>query len=99
MNLQTFLDRKKNGVSFKIKNRGDSTISKLELTIYYKDLAGDVIYDTRITPINAESLFGMTEPLKPNYIWQQEGQFFETPNVPSEWSGDADVEITEIQFE
>lgn len=88
------------GVDFKIKNAGDKTLKKIEVTVYFKDLSGSVIYDEKFYPVLVTEFGTDNEPLKPGYIWQQEqGKFYSAKKVPSEWQeGNADAKITDIEF-
>ncbi len=88
------------GVDFKIKNTGDKTLKKIEVTVYFKDSSGSVIYDEKFYPVLVTEFGTDNEPLKPGYIWQQEqGKFYSAKKVPSEWQkGNADAKITDIEF-
>ena len=96
------LDGRVPGVNFKIKNKGDRTLSKVEVTVYFKSPDGTVIAEESYYPVlvTEESFSGDNKPLKPNYIWQQErGHFYTAKNVPSEWKeGAASAKITAIEF-
>jgi len=99
---QTYLYEKVAGVNFKIKNNGDKTLSKVEVTVYFKDAAGVVIAEEDYYPVIATSFsFSDTKPLKPNYVWQMEqGKFYPAESVPSEWAeSNATAKITDIEFQ
>jgi len=100
--FSTYLDGKTPGVNFKIKNEGDKTLTKVEVTVYFKDAANNVIAEEDYHPVLvSEYSFGDNKPLKPNYIWQMEsGKFYTAKSVPSEWQeGNAVAKITDIKFE
>ena len=90
------------GVKFKIKNTGDRILNKVEVTVYFKDAKGNVIFEEDYRPVNthAISFTGDDKPLKPNYVWQMErGQFYPAKSVPSEWeTGSVSAKITDIEF-
>lgn len=96
------LDGKVPGVDFKIKNNGDQALSRVEVTIYFKDESDAVIFEKSFLPVlvSEYSFSGNNDPLKPGYIWQQErGHFYSAKDVPSEWSeGNVEAEITRIEF-
>jgi rRNA maturation protein Nop10 len=94
-------DGKIPGVDFKIKNSGDKTLKKVEVTVYFKDAGQNVIYDEKFFPVLVTDFGTDNQPLKPNYIWQAEqGHFMSAKNVPSEWlEGNAEVKITDIEFQ
>lgn len=99
----SYLDGKVPGVDFKIKNKGDKTLSKVEVTVYFKNADGTIIAEENYYPVLVSdySISGDNKPLKPNYIWQQErGKFYKADKVPSEWKeGAVSAKITDIEFE
>ncbi len=97
--FSTYTDEKTPGVIFKIKNMGDKTLSKIEVTVYFKDASNNTIAEESYRPVNEHS-FGDSKPLKPNYIWQMErSKFYTAESVPSEWQeGNAVAKITDIEF-
>ena len=90
------------GVEFKLKNKGDRTLRKVEVTVYFKDHSGAIIAEEDYNPVlvTKYSFGGDNKPLKPNYIWQLErGKFLQAKSVPSEWAkGKAEARITDIDF-
>ncbi len=90
------------GVTFKIKNVGDRSLDKVEVTIYFKDSSGNTIAEEDYHPVLVSnySMSGNNTPLKPGYIWQMErNKFYSAKQVPSEWKeGSIDAAITEIRF-
>lgn len=94
------LDGKVPGVDFKIKNTGDKTLKKIEVTVYFKDSSDNVIYDEKFYPVLVTQFGTDNESLNPGYIWQQEqGKFYAAKKVPSEWQeGNAVAKITDIEF-
>jgi len=94
-------DDRKPGVSFKLKNTGTRTLNEVEVTVFFRDAAGNVIAEEDYHPVLvSEYSFGDSKPLKPNYIWQMErGKFYQAENVPTEWQeGNATAKITDIEF-
>lgn len=99
----TYLDERIPGVDFKIKNKGDRDLKKIEVTVYFKDKDGNTISEETYYPVLVTELsFGSdNKPLKAGYIWQQErGKFYKAANVPDEWKvGSASAKITDIEFD
>lgn len=94
----TSLGSQEPGISFKIENKGDSTLSYIQVTAYFKNATGNNIYEKDFTVINSESAFGNSKPLKPNYIHQVDG-YYSVDGVPDEWQeGNVEAEISEIRF-
>jgi 3-methyladenine DNA glycosylase Tag len=99
---ETYLDKKVPGVVFKIKNTGNRTLKKVQITVYFKDTKGTIIYEKEYHPVleTEYSFSGDNKPLKPNYIWQMErGKFYKTASVPTEWKeGSVSAKVTNIEF-
>lgn len=98
----SYLDKNVPGVSFKLKNLGDRTLGKVQVTIYFKDKSDHTIYEKDLLPVlvSEYSFLGDNAPLKPGYIWQMEqGKFYALKKTPSEWvSGKASIKVTDIEF-
>ncbi|MEX2363248.1 MAG: hypothetical protein WD597_06470 [Balneolaceae bacterium] len=88
------------GINFKLKNNGDSTLSKVRVLFYFLNNEGNVIFEEDFLPVS-ESIWDDSKPLKPNYIWQNDqNKYFTIDNVPDEWkAGSVTAEITEISFQ
>ena len=99
---ETYLEKKVPGVEFKIKNNGNRTLKKVQVTVYFKDAKGTIIAEKQYHPVlvTKYSYGGDNKPLKPNYIWQQErGKFYKADSVPTEWKeGAVSANITNIEF-
>ena len=99
--MNSVLDGRVPGVLFKLRNRGDRQLDKVEVTVYFKDSTGRIIHEEDYTPILvSEFSFNDNKPLKPGYIWQMEsGRFYSAKSVPEEWvEGSVDMKITDIRF-
>ncbi len=90
------------GVEFKLKNKGNKILTKIKVTIYFKDSQNNVIFEENFLPILTSnfSLSGNNKPLKPNYIWNlKRDKFYSIDTVPSEWQeGNISAEISEIKI-
>ncbi len=88
------------GVVFKIKNNGNKDLTKVRLTVYFKDAFGNIIHEDYFTPISEYSWNSNSQSLKANRIWQMEsGTYYKADNVPSEWKeGSAEIKISDIEF-
>lgn len=98
----SFLDKNIPGVEFKLRNNGDRTLKRVQVTVYFKDAAGAVIAEEEYNPVLVTefSFGGDNKPLRPNYIWQMEhGKFYKADSVPSEWEeGSVSARITDLEF-
>ena len=94
------LDGRVPGVDFKIKNLGNRTLNEVDVRVVFYDAEGKPIAEETYYPVLESSYSSGHNPLRPNYIWQQErGQFYSAKNVPSEWKvGQVSATVTEIEF-
>lgn len=90
------------GVRFKLKNTGNETAIRVNVTFFFKGTAGSVIHEETFSPVGKPPFPGYTKrvPLKPNYIFQLgENEIFTVDRMPSEWQeGSFDVEITGVEY-
>lgn len=100
--FDSLLDGKVPGVLFKLKNKGDRTLDRVEVNCYFLDGSGNRIAEEDFYPVlvSEYSFGGDNKPLKPGYVWTMEaGKFYTAKSVPSEWKeGSIEVEISEIKF-
>lgn len=95
----TYEDKRVPGVSFKIKNFGNRTLERIEVTVSFFDRQGKVIHEAKYHPVSENSFDPDSKPLKPGFIWQLERDHFYTEkSTPTEWSGKAVAKITDISF-
>lgn len=95
-----YLSDKAVGVRFKIKNKGNQTLSRIEVLVKYKDKDGAIIYENILTPVYTSDWgSGDLAELKPNYIYQMKKDNYKVDeNVPDEWAGAFDIEISKVEF-
>jgi DNA-binding protein YbaB len=86
------------GVDFRIKNNGSQSLKKVEVTVYFKDKDGKIIYEDKFTPVSSAG--SNNSILKPHYIWQiEKGHFYTAKSVPSEWDKKSvEAKVTAIEF-
>lgn len=100
--IDTFVEKAIPSIRFKLKNEGDKTLVKVEVTVYMKDVEGNIIAEKTFHPVLVTRYsFGDNKSLKPGYIWQLErGKWYTIKDAPSEWDiGNAEAKITDIEFE
>jgi hypothetical protein len=97
----TYSDKKVPGVSFKLKNTGDRTVTRVKLIVYFSDKSGQVIYEEDYVPVTSSRYALDNKPLKPGYIWELgKNKFYKAEKVPSEWKeGAAEAKIVAIELE
>ena len=89
------------GVLFKLRNNGETSLDRVEVTVYFKDGNGNVIAEEDFHPVRvSEYSIGDNKPLRPGYIWQMEqGKYYTAKQIPSEWKeGSIESSITDIRF-
>ena len=92
-----FVDKNVPAVFGKIKNNGNRSLGKVQVTAYFLDNQGKTIFENSYHAVNAGALMSEDTPLKSNYI-KEFG--FKSKGCPSEWSeGKVKVAITDIEFE
>lgn len=98
--MDSMLDGRIPGVTFKIKNNGGRTLRSVDVTVEFLDAQGKPIAEEVYYPVRAGG-YNSSAPLRPGYIWQNErGRFFSAKAVPSEWqSGRARARVSDIEFE
>jgi hypothetical protein len=100
--MDSLLDGKIPGVLFKIRNNGDKSLTRVEVTVYFKDASGNILAEEDFLPVlvSEYSFSGDNKPLKAGYVWQMESRkFYSAKSVPSEWhEGSINAAITDIEF-
>jgi hypothetical protein len=87
------------GVFGEIKNKGDKSLKRVEITTYCLDKDGKVVFEKTFLPVLvSEYSFGFrgNKPLKPNY---SEKFGYKLDDAPSDWNGNVRVEVTDIEFD
>lgn len=86
------------GVFGEVKNTGDRTLTKVEITIYFLDKQGQPIFEKQFPAVIVGSGAFMRDdkPLKPGYS-QKFG--VKADDAPSEWAKTVTVKITDVEFE
>lgn len=99
--FDSILDGRVPGVTFKIQNRGDRSLDRVEVTVVFLDEQNRPIAEEVYNPVLvSEFNFENNSPLRPNYIWQHDSdRFYTAKSVPSEWrTGSVRATISDIEF-
>lgn len=100
--INTYTDGRQPAVKFKIKNKGDKTISKVNVLVLFKDKNGAVIGEEDYLPVflREYDVFGENKPLKPGYIWKPEAdKYYLAKSIPTEWKeGAVEARVTDVEF-
>ncbi len=82
-----------------IKNNGNRTLDKVEITVYFLDKQDTPIYEETYSPVNVgQPNFGLSDansPLKPAYS-RKFG--YKAKDAPSEWAKNVRVQVTSVKF-
>ena len=99
--FDTYYDTKEWGLSnIKVKNNGDKSITKMTITVYFKDNDGNTIGENNIN-IGIADIYNTVSALKPNYEWSTDAdRYYELKNlsdsiVPTR----NEIKITKVTFE
>jgi hypothetical protein len=86
------------GVFGEVKNTGDRTLTKVEVTIYFLNKQGQPVYEKQFPAVIVGSGSFMRDdtPLKPGYS-QKFG--VKADDAPSEWARTVSVKVTDVEFE
>lgn len=97
---ETYFEGNIPGITFKIKNMTSKELTLIETTVSFKDSTGTVICEEKYYPVNTNNLFGNSDSLKPNHIWQLDrGYYYKAESVPSEWQeGSAEIKVTNVEY-
>lgn len=99
--IDTYSKKDVPAVRFTVKNEGDRTLNKVEVTVYFKDSKGDVIFEENYNPVFVSKYsIGDNKPLKPNYVKRKEnGTYYTIKELGDEWkTGAAEAVVTDIEF-
>lgn len=86
------------GVFGEVKNAGNRTLNRVEITIYFLNKQGQPVYEKQFPAVLAGGgTFGRDDkPLKPGYS-QKFG--VKAEDAPSEWNKTVTVKVTDVDFE
>ena len=95
--IDTYLDKNIPAVRFAVKNTGNKSLDEVKVTVIFYDWDDMPIYEKSFYPVT--QFLSADTPLKPNYIKREkEGSYFTIDELGSEWSGNATISVTEIEF-
>jgi hypothetical protein len=86
------------GVFGEVKNTGDRTLTRVEITIYFLDKQGQPVFEKQFLAVivGGGSFMRDDKPLKPGYS-QKFG--VKADDAPSEWAKTVTVKVTDVDFE
>ena len=97
--INTYSSKNVPAVRFAIRNNGDRSLDKVEVTVYFYDVNDNAIFEKKYLPVLAGSYLSNDGPLKPNYIKRQkEDNYYTIDELGPEWLGKADAIVSDLRF-
>ncbi len=88
------------GSRLAVRNMGDKEITKLVVSVFYKNDKGEDIYEQKIELVNSEAIFDRTPPLKPSLTLEMPiGKYYTVDSPLLLWDRQtAEPRVTEIKI-
>lgn len=89
-------------VWFKVRNKGDYTVEKVQVTVEFLNDQGQVVFEKKLHPVHQGKESGeLVKPLGPGDLWQMSSiRYYVVTKVPHTWElGNVRATVTDIEFE
>src|SRR5690554_6517619 len=100
--IDTYRKKEIPAVRISLKNKGDRSLDKVKVVVYFKDKAGNTIFEEDFHPVlvSKYSFSGDNKPLKPGYVKEMEkDKFYTLESALSDWQeGKAIAKVVDIEF-
>lgn len=100
--IDTYLKKEIPAVRISLKNKGDRSLDKVKVVVYFKDKAGNTIFEEDFHPVlvSKYSFSGDNKPLKPGYVKEMEkDKYYTLESALSDWQeGKAIAKVVDIEF-
>ncbi|WNK19595.1 hypothetical protein P1P91_12225 [Halomonas piscis] len=100
--VDTYRKKEIPAVRISLKNKGDRSLDKVKVVVYFKDKAGNTIFEEDFHPVlvSKYSFSGDNKPLKPGYVKEMEkDKFYTLESALSDWQeGKATAKVVDIEF-
>ncbi|TNC80785.1 MAG: hypothetical protein C9356_11725 [Oleiphilus sp.] len=100
--IDTYSKKEIPAVRISVKNKGDRSLDKVKVTVYFQDKDGKTIFEEHFHPVlvSKYNFSGDNKPLKPGYVKEMEkDRFYTLESALSEWQeGDATAKVVDIEF-
>ncbi|WP_419307277.1 DUF6694 family lipoprotein [Chromohalobacter israelensis] len=100
--IDTYLKQEVPAVRVSLKNKGNRSLDKVKVVVYFKDKDGSTIFEEHFYPVlvSKYSLSGDDKPLKPGYVQEMEkGKYYTLESALSDWQeGKATAKVVDIEF-
>lgn len=100
--IDTYLKKEIPAVRISLKNTGDRSLDKVKVIVYFKDKAGNTIFEEDFHPVlvSKYSFSDDNKPLKPGYVKEMEkDKYYTLESALSDWQeGKAIAKVVDIEF-
>lgn len=100
--IDTYVKKDIPAVRISLKNKGDRSLDKVKVVVYFKDKGGNTIFEEDFHPVlvSKYSFSGDNKPLKPGYVKEMEkGKYYTLESALSDWQeGKATAKVVDIEF-
>ncbi|MBU2943928.1 hypothetical protein Q4525_07585 [Shimia thalassica] len=97
--INTYRGKNIPAVRYAIKNAGQETLTEVKVIVYFLDENGKRFFEEDYYPVLVSEYNFDGKPLKPNYTYRMESNIWMTvETLGDEWSGEIEIEITDIEF-
>lgn len=100
--IDTYRKKGVPAVRISLKNKGDRSLDKVEVAVYFQDKEGNTIFEKTYLPVlvSRYSFSGDNSPLKPGYVREAEqNKYYTLDSKLSEWQeGKAFAKVVDIKF-
>lgn len=99
--FDSVLEKDQAGVRFELRNTGDRTVERIEVTVQFLNDEGSPISERSFTPVHPSALVSDgSPPLRPGYIWSlPSGEYWTPDNIPTVWvPGKVRVNVSSLDF-
>ncbi len=98
--IDTYSNKHVPAIRYSIKNHGEQTLTKVEVTVYFLDAEGLPFSEETYLPVFVSSYSSNNRtPLRPNYTYRMESNKWMTnPRLGDEWSGEIEIVISDIEI-
>lgn len=100
--IDTYLKKDIPAVRVSLKNKGERSLDKVKVVVYFKDKDGNTIFEEDFHPVLVSnySFKRDNKPLKPGYVKEMEkDKYYTLESALSEWQeGKATAKVVDIEF-
>lgn len=100
--IDTYTQKDIPAVRISLKNKGDRSLDKVKVVVFFQGKEGSTIYEDDFYPVlvSKYTYSGDNKPLKPGYVKEMEkGRYYTLKTALSDWQeGKATAKVVDIEF-